>query len=51
MKIKKYGFVEKYLKEGEIWAIYEYLVGSQVPQLKWPIVIVDEVYKKMKSVK
>lgn len=51
LKIRKYGFVEKYLNESEIWSVYDYLVGSRIPELKWPIFIVDEVYKKMKSSK
>lgn len=49
LKIRKYGFVEKYLSEGEVWAVYDELVRTGVPELKWPIFIVDEVYKKMKA--
>lgn len=51
LKIKKYGFVEKYLSEEEIWNIYHELVASKVAELKWPIYIVDEVYKRMKIAK
>lgn len=47
LKIKKYGFVEKYLTEEEIWKIYEALVKKGVPEMKWPIAIVEEVYCRM----
>ena len=43
--------MEKYLTETEIWSIYDHLVWTNVPELKWPIYIVDEVYKKMKAMK
>ena len=49
LKIKKYGFVEKYLSEEEIEVIYGRLVRDGVSELKWPIYIVDEVYRRMKQ--
>ena len=49
LKIKKYGFVEKHLTQEEIWNIYDQLVRGAVPELKWPIFIVDEVYRRMKQ--
>jgi hypothetical protein len=40
--------VEKHLTQEEIWSIYDQLVRGAVPELKWPIFIVDEVYRRMK---
>ena len=50
-KVKNYGFVERYLTEKEIKGIYEYLVKSQIPEYKWPLFVVDEVYEKMQNLK
>ena len=50
-KVKQYGFVERYLSRSEICCIYEYLKNSSVPEYKWPLYVVDEVYEKMQTPK
>lgn len=51
-KVKKYGFVEKYLTDLEIKSIYEGLKSrADIPQHRWPLVVIDEVYKKMQEMK
>lgn len=50
-KVKKYGFVERYLSRAEICCIYEYLRKSSIPEHKWPLYVVDEVYEKMQTPK
>ena len=51
IKVKKYGFVERYLSHSEICAIYNYLKTSSIPEYKWPLFVVDEVYEKMQTPK
>jgi hypothetical protein len=47
LKIKKYGFVERHLTEAEIWKMYDQLVEEGIPEMRWPIAIVEAVYNRM----
>ena len=50
-KVRNYGFIERYLSQTEICSIYDYLKKSSIPEYKWPLFVVDEVYEKMQTPK
>ena len=47
-KIKQYKFIEKCFTDLQLEGMFNELEISQVPEARWPLIIIDKAYDKMK---
>ena len=48
-KMKQYKFVEKYLSDTELEGLFNEYTLAEIPEVRWPLLVVDEVFARMKK--
>ena len=46
--MKNYKFVGRYMSDLELEELYSKYLMAGIPEIRWPLLIIDEVYKKIR---